>query len=191
MLTTKFTCEVCNALKTVENDGQQPAYTRTENGKKICAACSAKLNAAKLPPFTFESEAQYHVAAQMVSAYDFAAANWRKENNTNGIPTEVCATFPYGAAVTNELRSQIEVWEFLHKPIDKYFIYIDERAYTATTWMGSVLGIVNFHPPFTAKVGKNTSTRQHITVHGIDGKKYYGTYYTSSGNYARIKLSKR
>lgn len=136
---------------------------------------------------SFENTLQYTEAREKVNAYDNAAKVWMKENKTNGIPTEICATFPHADIVTNELRSKIEVWEFKHAIPEKYFIYIDEQNRTATTWTGDILGTVVFGSEFKSNFG---DTRQHITVLAINGKAYYGTYYKSSGNYARIKIAK-
>lgn len=136
---------------------------------------------------TFENALQYAEAKDKVNAYNSTANAWRKENKKNGIPVEICATFPFADTVTNELRSKIEVWEFVHDIPEKYFLYIDEENWTATTWVGGTLGTVTFGSAFKSNFG---DTRQHITVLAINGKAYYGTYYKSSGNYARIKIAK-
>jgi hypothetical protein len=89
--------------------------------------------------------------------------------------------------VSNEERSALEVFEFVTNPPDKYFLYIREEDRTATTWTGDKLGNVLFGREYRDNFG---GRRVPITVRGINGKTYHGTYYKSSGNYARIRAKK-
>jgi hypothetical protein len=91
-------------------------------------------------------------------------------------------------APTNEMRSACEVYEFCVTPPERYFLYINREKKVATTWTGDVLGQVYFGTQWRDNFG---GTRVPITVRAINGKTYHGTYYKSSGDYARIKLSKR
>jgi len=80
---------------------------------------------------------------------------------------------------------------------DKYFLYISEStreergvgapAGWATTWMGHKLGDVSFGTPYRSNMG---DTRVPITVRGINGVIYTGTYFSSAGNYARLRKVK-
>jgi hypothetical protein len=90
--------------------------------------------------------------------------------------------------VTNEERSALEVFEFVANPPDKYFLYISEKNRTATTWTGDALGNVSFGREYRDSFG---GRRVPITVHAINGRTYHGTYYKSSGDYARVKAAKR
>lgn len=135
----------------------------------------------------FINHADYLAARNKLDAYEAARSRYCKEHKTNGIPVEVCKTFPFGDEVDNELRSSIEVYEFINDIPDNYFLYIDESKKEATTWMGDKLGNVSFGREYRDNLG---GKRQPIDVHGINGKKYHGIYYKSSGNYARIKLFK-
>jgi hypothetical protein len=90
--------------------------------------------------------------------------------------------------VTNEERSALEVFEFCSNPPTKYFLYISETKRTATTWTGDVLGQVSFGREYRDNFG---GKRAPIWIRGINGRSYHGTYYKSSGNFARIRLSKR
>lgn len=137
---------------------------------------------------TFSTAAEYNTAKEKLSAYDAVANKWRADNKTNGMPMDIVATMPYASEVNNEMRSKIEVWEFLNNPPDKYFLYIDEKENKAITWMGDILGSVTFGTAYKCNFG---DTRQHITISAINGKTYHGTYFKSSGNYARIKAAKR
>jgi hypothetical protein len=93
--------------------------------------------------------------------------------------------------VTNDERSALEVFEFVANPPDKYFLYINEEKKTATTWTGETLGTVLFGRTYkTPAFGGWPSTRVPVTVKAINGRTYHGTYYKSSGNYARVKVSK-
>jgi len=89
--------------------------------------------------------------------------------------------------VTNEERSALEVFEFVANPPDKYFLYINEKDRTATTWTGEKLGAVSFGREYRDNFG---GRRIPINVHTINGKTYHGTYYKSSGDYARIRVKK-
>ena len=102
-------------------------------------------------------------------------------------PEDKPATVP---DVTNEERSALEVYDFVNNPPDKYFLYVDEVNRTVTTWTGEKLGSITFlGVPY--RCGRyRFAKRQSIRVTGINGVKYSGTYYTSSGNYARIKRLK-
>jgi hypothetical protein len=89
---------------------------------------------------------------------------------------------------TNEERGQVEQYEFVTNPPDRYFAYVNERTRRLTTWMGDDLGEVGFGREYRDSFG---GRRVSITIYAINGKRYYGTYFKSSGDYARIKVSKR
>lgn len=135
----------------------------------------------------FSTEQEYKEAKRKHDAYHEATMKYCKENKTNGIPTEICATFPFANEVTNALRSALEVWEFIHDIPKKYFLYINQEKGTATTWTGQKLGTVSFGTPSRSNFG---DVRIPINVYAINGKKYYGTYYKGAGDYARITLFK-
>jgi hypothetical protein len=90
--------------------------------------------------------------------------------------------------VTNDERSALEVFDFCHNPPDKYFLYIREADRTATTWTGDKLGQVHFGREFRDNFG---GRRVPVTVRAINGLTYHGTYFKSSGNFARIRQSKK
>lgn len=135
----------------------------------------------------FDSHREYLGAKIMYEANTAASDAWRKENKTNGIPKEVYEKFPYANEVTNELRSAIEVYEFIANPPKKYFLYVDEKTGEVTTWTGQKLG------RFTVINGYRSNMRDFrisIRIKAINGKEYYGTYYKSAGSYARITMCK-
>jgi hypothetical protein len=103
--------------------------------------------------------------------------NGRTSYRTEEIPADV-------PIVSNEDISALEVFEFMTTPPDKYFVYIDETNRIATTWMGEKLGDVRFGRKYRDNFG---GTRRAVRITGINGRRYVGTYYTSSGNYARIR----
>jgi hypothetical protein len=92
----------------------------------------------------------------------------------------------------------LEVWDWLHNPPEKYFLYIRlenekddflfHRKGEAVNWMGELLGRVET----TGKMYRDSfgGKRVPIKVYGTNGVNYYGIYYKSSGNYARIKRYK-
>lgn len=83
--------------------------------------------------------------------------------------------------------SEAELAWWATKPT-KHFVYIDEQNKTATTWMGDILGNVRFGRPYRDNFG---GTRVPVWVAGNNGQTYYGTYYQSSGDYARIYAHKK
>lgn len=93
-------------------------------------------------------------------------------------------------APTNEERSALEVYDFVHSPPDKYFLYVDDKTSKATTFMGDVLGSVERGHSYKSPSFGRSSTRVPIKVYGINGVTYAGTYYESAGNYARVKRVK-
>jgi hypothetical protein len=80
-----------------------------------------------------------------------------------------------------------EVFEFVTNPPDKYFLYINDTNRTATTWTGEKLGNVGFGCEYRDNFG---GKRVPITVYAINSRTYHGTYYKSSGDYARIRAKK-
>jgi hypothetical protein len=136
---------------------------------------------------TFNNVQEYATAKMMLSEYDATTILWMKENKTNGIPVEVTATFPYADKINNDLRSAVEVYEFTQDKPSQYFLYISETTGKAITWTGQELGNVSFGREWRSNFGDK---RQAITVCGINGLTYFGTYYKSSGDYARIRVKK-
>lgn len=105
--------------------------------------------------------------------------NGRSGYRVEDIPADV-------PRVSNEEISALEVFEFIHDAPEKYFLYIREKEREAITWTGDKLGDITYMGPIW---GDNFGgKRRSITVRAINGKCYVGTYYTSSGNYARVKL---
>jgi len=136
---------------------------------------------------TFKNARAYNKAKAMLQANSEATQAYLKANKTNCIPSEVCATFPFAKQVNNDLRSAIEVWEFIHNPPQNYFLYINETERTATTWTGEKLGSVSFGHVYRSNMNDK---RQSVTIQAINGKTYAGTYFKSAGDYARVKACK-
>lgn len=93
---------------------------------------------------------------------------------------------------TNDERSAVETWDFAHTVPEKAFAYVglvDDRPATITTWTGQKLGdVISYGHEYTTPAFGTRSTRQSLTVRGINGFEYVGTYYVSSGNYCRLRL---
>ncbi len=100
---------------------------------------------------------------------------------------------------TNDDRSAIEVYEFCRDKPDRYFVYVSHvdhgiatprlEPLNVTTWTGELLGrISSYGPRYRDNFG---GIRQSIHVRAITGEVYHGTYFASSGDYARIRKSKR
>ena len=137
---------------------------------------------------TFETLEQYENARKIHDINHAALTTWLRDHKTNASPCEISAQLPFANEVTNELKAKIEVWEFLHDKPRNYFLYIDEETRKATNWTGEFLGNVHFGNVYTSNMGDE---RQSIDVFGINGLKYHGIYFKSSGNYARIKAYKK
>ena len=88
----------------------------------------------------------------------------------------------------NELTSAKEVADFKARTEDRWFVYINEKTMKATTWMGDVLGSIGLGPVYRDNFG---GRRRAVYMHGVDGRKWSGTYYTSAGEYARVRVAKR
>lgn len=87
---------------------------------------------------------------------------------------------------SNDERSALEVFEFLRDKPDRYFLYISRDKAMATTWTGEELGRVTFGRTYRDNFG---GERVAITVQAVSGDTYHGTYFKSSGDYARVKKS--
>lgn len=92
---------------------------------------------------------------------------------------------------TNEEKSAVEVHEWVANPPDRYFAYVSETDRTITTWMGDLLGSITYWSAYTCPGFGWKSERVAIRVRGTNGVNYYGTYYKSAGQYARIRRIKR
>jgi hypothetical protein len=104
-------------------------------------------------------------------------ASYRPEDKPADVPN-----------VTNEERSALEVFEFCTNPPHKYFLYINREKQEGTTWAGELLGHVTFGCEYRDNFG---GRRVPVWIRGVNGKQYHGTYYKSSGDFARIRQSKR
>ncbi len=94
---------------------------------------------------------------------------------------------------SNEDLSALEVYDFVHSPPDKYFLYIDRKNNTATTWMGDIIGHVAVPRAWGQEMLSNIpvgDARITIAVRGINGVSYRGTYFAGAGDYARVKRVK-
>lgn len=128
---------------------------------------------------------------------------------TSYSPSEVPNDIPQ---LTNEELTQIEVFEFVNYKPDKCFVYVKLDINKADTITQAVAKTLNVLPSnrviittFTgAELGKGHlghkyscpafgqySTRYSIRFQAINGCEYYGTYYFSSGDYARVKKVKK
>ena len=113
-------------------------------------------------------------------------------------PEDVPATVP---KVSNDERSQVEVYEFCHNPPKTYFVYVRRLAVApgvvsptkveVTTWTGQLLGKGKLGRQYECYgFGGSRSRRYPIRFRGVNGFVYSGIYYASAGDYARVKLVK-
>jgi hypothetical protein len=92
----------------------------------------------------------------VVTSEEFAVINTRLEKyeaalktlypNTNAFTPDMIERIVEHAdierAPDNTERSAIEKYKFYHNPPENYFLYINQKNKTATTWTGEVLGTV-------------------------------------------------
>lgn len=88
---------------------------------------------------------------------------------------------------TNDERWQVELYDFIHNVPAKYFLYVNEKTGKATNFTGITLGNVAFGHEWRDNFG---GIRRAVTVLAVNGRQYHGTFFKSSGDYARITLSK-
>jgi hypothetical protein len=115
-------------------------------------------------------------------------------NGRNSVNTMEIDTWPDTAKLTNEERSQLEVWQFVNVPPDRYFVYVSGSGSgtMVTTWTGDSLmatgGIMRRGYEYRSNFGDK---RVPISFLGRNGLRYYGTWYVGAGDYARVKTTKR
>lgn len=133
------------------------------------------------------SEAEYNRLKQLHAEFE-AWRGGRCSYHTNDVPEKL-------RAMDNDARSKIEFYEFVHNPPDRYFLYIDAKkgthygaSGTANIWTGVKLGDVQFGNTWRDNMG---ATRVSISVYAVNGYTYHGTYFKSSGDYARVKMSSK
>ena len=131
------------------------------------------------------TDIRYQQLKTLQAQYDAWAEQFRQKSGWVVIPAEQAARCP--VVFTNEDRTEIELYEWQNDPPADYFLYINVKTRQATTWTGAILGSVGFGRVWRDNFG---GTRQSITVYGTNGRTYHGTYYKSSGDYARIKAAK-
>ena len=131
--------------------------------------------------------------AASIRARDAALRAWMKANRTNSykpeeLPEELQPT------VTNEERSQCEIFEFLHDPPESYFCYIvrdkeHSGCWLAVNWPGAPLseGRAVLGAEYRSNMGDK---RRAVWFRGINGKCYAGTFFCGAGDYARVKAVK-
>lgn len=105
---------------------------------------------------------------------------------------------PEECQVTNKEVSAVEVFEFLRDKPTRYFAYVKGfnpkynrwgggESGELTTWTGEHLGTITFGRRY---VLPNGSARVPVRVQAINGLAYHGTYFESSGDYARLRACK-
>lgn len=129
------------------------------------------------------TESEYR---DLKARYEFYHAEWKRLlGNRNYATPEDQKLLP--PSLTSEQISQIEFYEWMTNPPTKYFSYVDFRAGKLTTWTGEVLGEIDFVSRWKSNMG---DTRYSIRVDGTNGKRYYGTYFSSAGDYCRLTMCK-
>ena len=100
---------------------------------------------------------------------------------------------PEQTAARNAAITAEEVAAFLEDKPERVFLYIKETDMWngfAQTWTGAHLGTVKFGRAYRTPAFGSMSTRVPVRIKAINGCEYAGTYYKSSGDYARVKRVK-
>lgn len=144
--------------------------------------------------------------AQDIKRRNQRVRDWLTTHKTNCYKREELEKELGESIPTHEEISALEVYEFVADPPERYFLYVKAPRIAckggigsaedvhyggsglATTWTGEKLGDVQFGRTWRSVFG---DTRVSVSVYGINGKTYHGTYYKSAGDYARVKMSKR
>jgi hypothetical protein len=116
-----------------------------------------------------------------------------------------------GEGCTNDLRSVVEVWEFVNNPPERYIAYVsadrglpgyEGRRYmplqyhvNIITWAGDTLvadhgtamQYIALGPVWRSNMGDH---RRSIRFRAINGRTYAGTWYFDAGDYCRLKVVK-
>ena len=116
------------------------------------------------------------------------ANGYRHKNGWTSYPSGI---EPEDCKVSNDERAQLELRQFMIEKPERYFLYVDEKTKTATVWTGVVLGSVIFGREYKSPSFGRASVRVPVTIKAVNGLTYHGTYYKSSGDYARVRASKR
>lgn len=127
----------------------------------------------------------YYDLRQRINDHDTQADDIMRMKNGKSyafLTAAEAATLPQ---VSNAERSAVEVYEFIERPPETYFLYINRDQKTAATWTGDVLGQVTFGCAFRSNMGDK---RIPITIRAINGHTYHGTFFASAGGYARVKM---
>lgn len=133
-------------------------------------------------------------AAELRARYERFAAWLDTKRGRNGWasykPDEVPAELQ-GVALTNEETAALELYEFERDAPMHLFCYVTRKpgeAWKCSTFAGGSYGTVAVGysyrvPGFYCR----PSTRRSVTLRAINGWIYSGTFYESSGDYARLR----
>jgi hypothetical protein len=119
-----------------------------------------------------------------------------QRNPKNGWASYTEAEIPkHLEKVSNDERSQVETYEFVHNQPDKYTCYVKREMagagvfstkVTLTTWTGQTLGYGSLGKMFWCGKGIHKNKRYQIRFTAINGVKYKGIYYAGSGDYCHV-----
>ena len=126
------------------------------------------------------SKEQYTKCRDLLDRHNDYIQKFKKKNGWIVMkPHEVQETNEFlGDVVTNEMRAEVEEYEFVNFPPDRYFAYIDGDKVTG--FMGNVLGTLKY---------TTRSSKPAFTMWAINGKVYRGQAFPKSGSYCRLRLA--
>jgi hypothetical protein len=126
-------------------------------------------------------------AADIRKRYD-AVRDWLKANKTNGYRREELIAIGINPPENDEL-ADLEIYEFMSNPPDHYFTYVLDNGACVGTWSGKPLSTrISLGFLYRDNFG---GMRRSVRFLGINGVEYVGTYYTSAGDYCRVRRAKR
>ncbi len=143
------------------------------------------------------SRETYNDLRAKINAFDqYVDEHFRKGRKKQGWAVYAPGDVPL-PSVSNEQRSQVELYEFCHNRPSQYVCYIKldgpkAKTFTAVTWGGDTLGRGVLLKPRMVKLNQSTiaARRWGINFAGINGLNYEGTYYSDKGDFAKVKAVK-
>ncbi len=118
-----------------------------------------------------------------------AHATFDRKGGSSASPAQqkLIAAATAGGAFTNELRSDLEVLEFIRDEPSPVFAYPSIDGRRITNFMGATLARVTDLGPLY-QGGFHGNYRQTFRAMGINGRTYFGTIY---GTYCRMRTTRR
>jgi hypothetical protein len=117
-------------------------------------------------------------------------------SGASSMSAETSAATPEECRISNDERGELELHHFMTEAPLHLFAYVTKNrktgAWQCNAWPGQPFGRVWVGDPYKSPgfYGR-PSTRRSVTLFAVNGWIYSGTFYQSSGDYARLKRTKQ